>query len=134
MYKRQPYYRLYFGKKYASGFFLEGFGMLNSEDGPSRSVFENGTLVSFEQDDDITNFALGIGVGGKWVAKNGLLGELNLGIGRNLFDSDDTEVDYIGKIAITIGYRFWWILNTVHATFLQLLYLCNDTIMITTLN
>jgi len=24
------YYRFYFGKKYAAGFFLEGFGMLNS--------------------------------------------------------------------------------------------------------
>ena len=25
-----PYYRIFFGKKYAAGFFLEGFGMLNS--------------------------------------------------------------------------------------------------------
>ncbi|WP_228448444.1 DUF3575 domain-containing protein [Chryseobacterium sp. CH25] len=28
-----PYYRYYFGKKNASGFFLEGFGMLTSIDG-----------------------------------------------------------------------------------------------------
>ena len=25
-----PYYRFYFGKKYPAGFFVEGFGMLNS--------------------------------------------------------------------------------------------------------
>ena len=28
-----PYYRRYFGKKTASGFFVEGFGMLSSIDG-----------------------------------------------------------------------------------------------------
>lgn len=77
-----PYYRFYFGKKYAAGFFVEGFGMLNSID------YErfNSSLSSFE-DENVTDFALGIGLGGKWITKSGFIGELNLGIGRNLFEN-----------------------------------------------
>jgi hypothetical protein len=37
----------------------------------------------------------------------GLLGELNLGFGRNLFNSNDFEDnDFVGKVGITVGYRF----------------------------
>ena len=95
-----PYYRMYFGKKYASGFYLEGFGMLNSivdED------YNNQTYTYDEK--TVTDFALGIGVGGKWVTNKGFLGEIGLGIGRNLFNADDGE-ELIGKLAITLGYRF----------------------------
>lgn len=90
-----PYYRFYFGKKHASGFFVEGFGMLNST---KEYNFFTGT-------EDVTNFALGVGLGGKWVTKGGFTGELNLGIGRNLFNGD-TGNEVIGKIGISIGYRF----------------------------
>ena len=47
----------------------------------------------------------GIGVGGKWVTNNGFIGELNLGVGRNLFNSNNID-DLVGKVAITLGYRF----------------------------
>jgi len=96
-----PYYRFYFGKKYAAGFFVEGFGMLNSTndynylDGSNSSNKEN-----------ITDFALGIGLGGKWITKSGFIGELNLGFGRNLFNSDRYDYEIIGKVGITLGYRF----------------------------
>lgn len=83
-----PYYRLYFGKKYAAGFFLEGFGMLNSRDMGEESVsFNNGVIVRREFEDE-TNFALGIGLGGKWITESGFVGELRLGVGRNLISSD----------------------------------------------
>ena len=54
----------------------------------------------------ITDFALGIGLGGKWLTKSGFIGELNFGIGRNLFNNNNTDNEIVGKAGITIGYRF----------------------------
>lgn len=92
-----PYYRYYFGKRYASGFFVEGFGLINS----SRQVF----LFLLEEQFE-TDLALGIGFGGKWVSESGFLGELNIGFGRNIFNGDNDEFDLVGRVGITIGYRF----------------------------
>ena len=96
-----PYYRFYFGNEYAKGFFLEGFGMLNST---------NEYLDYFESENSdknsVTDFALGIGLGGKWLTKRGLLGEINFGIGRNLFNGSNADNEFIGKLGITVGYRF----------------------------
>lgn len=96
-----PYYRFYFGNEYAKGFFLEGFGMLNST---------NEYLDYFDSENSdknsVTDFALGIGLGGKWLTKRGLLGEINFGIGRNLFNGDNSDTEFIGKLGITVGYRF----------------------------
>ena len=96
-----PYYRFYFGNEYAKGFFLEGFGMLNST---------NEYLYYFDSEisdkNAVTDFALGIGLGGKWLTKRGLLGEINFGIGRNLFNGDNSNTEFIGKLGITFGYRF----------------------------
>lgn len=100
-----PYYRFYFGKKYAAGFFLEGFGMLNSvkEDIFFVSEFDP-TIV---EEENVTDFALGIGLGGKWITSSGFIGELNFGIGRNLFgDYEDEALEFVGKVGITLGYRF----------------------------
>ena len=91
-----PYYRMYFGKKYAAGFFVEGFAMLNSLE---RNLFIN-------EDEYVTDLAIGIGLGGKWITKKGFIGELNLGFGRNLFNNDETDFDLVSKGGITIGYRF----------------------------
>lgn len=92
-----PYYRHYFGKNYATGFFVEGFGLLNS----TRQQFPVSNGETFE-----TDLALGIGFGGKWVSESGFVGELNLGFGRNIIDPDNDTFDILGRIGITIGYRF----------------------------
>ena len=97
-----PYYRFYFGKKYAAGFFVEGFGMLNSTN-DYRFSREFDTSI---KEDNITDFALGIGLGGKWITESGFVGELNFGVGRNLFNSDRYDYEIIGKIGVTLGYRF----------------------------
>lgn len=99
-----PYYRFYFGKKYASGFFLEGFGMLNSTN--DVRYFYNDGINATVREDTITDFALGIGLGGKWLTDSGFVGELNLGLGRNLFNNDRYDYEIIGKVSITVGYRF----------------------------
>lgn len=98
-----PYYRFYFGKKYAAGFFLEGFGLLSSYD---RLEFDNNGFNPAISENNALAFALGIGVGGKWVTNSGFVGELSLGIGRNIINDDDFNDDLVGKINIGVGYRF----------------------------
>ncbi|MDX1470865.1 MAG: DUF3575 domain-containing protein [Flavobacteriaceae bacterium] len=95
-----PYYRYYFGAGQTEGFFLEGFGMLNSIE---TEIFD----FDLEDDEDFTtDFALGIGLGGKWVTSGGFVGEVNFGIGRNLFNTDEHDYEVIAKGAITVGLRF----------------------------
>ncbi|MFV8441519.1 DUF3575 domain-containing protein [Flavobacterium sp. LB2P44] len=96
-----PYYRYYFGKKPAAGFFAEGFGMLNSYD----SYIYNDN--SFNSDIETrTDFALGFGLGSKWITKKGFLFEINAGVGRNLFNSSDTDYEIVGRGGVSFGYRF----------------------------
>ena len=97
------YYRYYFGKKPAVGFFGEAFGMLNNVD---DYVYNDGT--NYYELKTLTDFALGIGLGGKWVTKKGLLLEINGGLGRNLFNNqyDDRDFELIGRLGISVGYRF----------------------------
>ena len=104
------YYREYFGKKAGAGFFVEGFGMLNTH--KTRSGYHNyydstGTLVSeYYESKKITDFALGFGLGGKWLTKRGFLFEVNAGIGRNLFQHYHHQDRFVGKGGLTVGYRF----------------------------
>lgn len=94
-----PYYRFYFGKKYAAGFFIEGFGMLNSLD---RSI----AFISGSGDDFVTDFALGFAFGGKWITKRGFSVEWFNGLGRNLFNNENTDYSLVLKGGINLGYRF----------------------------
>jgi hypothetical protein len=102
-----PYYRFFFGKKPAAGFFLEGFGMLNSiKDRQTFFTDINGDTMINTTEENVTDFALGIGLGGKFMTRRGLVGEVNLGIGRNLFNGNDNGNELVGKIGISLGYRF----------------------------
>ena len=96
-----PYYRFYFGKKPAAGFFAEGFGMINSYE-YNNNYYYNGNLNSGNK----TDFALGFGIGGKWITKKGFVFEINGGVGRNLFNSDNNDYQIVGRGGITLGYRF----------------------------
>jgi len=61
----------------------------------------------FESEDDFrTDFALGIGLGGKWITNSGFIGEINFGVGRNLFNNNNTDYEIIAKGGISLGYRF----------------------------
>lgn len=99
-----PYYRFYFGKKPAAGFFVEGFGSLNSYD-DSIYTGENSSY-NYYKDVSRTDFALGFGLGSKWITKSGFLFEINAGVGRNLFNSSDTDHEIVGRGGIILGYRF----------------------------
>ena len=99
-----PYYRQYFSKGYAKGFFVEGFGMLNTG---KEEYYSYNDITGFEEvtDDKYTAFALGISVGGKFVTTRGFVAEIYGGIGRNLVGSD-YFTDIVGRGGISLGYRF----------------------------
>jgi len=97
-----PYYRQYFSKKYAKGFFVEGFAMLNSGDESILITDLNGNVL---EDGSYTDLALGISVGGKFVTKRGFVVDLYLGIGRNLLNTDFAP-ELVGRGGVTLGYRF----------------------------
>ncbi|EAQ99747.1 DUF3575 domain-containing protein [Maribacter sp. HTCC2170] len=100
-----PYYRQYFSRKYAKGFFVEGFGMLNSGK-EEYYVYDEINGVDYINDDKYTDFALGISVGGKFVTNRGFVAEIYGGIGRNLIGANQYFSEIVGRGGISIGYRF----------------------------
>jgi hypothetical protein len=101
-----PYYRAYFGEKPSAGFFVEGFSMINSGNYGSYSVYNSITGIYDEvfPRKRFTDFALGFGLGSKWIHRKGFIFEINAGIGRNLLNNSSPEV--VGRGGITLGYRF----------------------------
>jgi hypothetical protein len=99
-----PYYRAYFGKKPAAGFFVEGFSMINTGISDISYRSDNNDNPIIIDRDRFTDFALGFGLGSKWVHKRGFTFEVNAGIGRNLLSRDSPEV--VPRGGITLGYRF----------------------------
>ena len=110
-----PNYRVYFSNKYARGFFIEGFGMIHRfkdyYNYSNYNDFYDPESYNYESK-NITEFSLGVSVGGKWVTKSGFVTEIFGGIGRNLLNSnnyDDDGFDPInvaGRIGVSIGKRF----------------------------
>lgn len=102
-----PYYRWFFSEsRFARGFFVEGFGMLNTYEDEFYYYGSNNTREVESQ----TDFALGVSVGGKFIIKSGFTAEIYLGVGRNLFSKGDEnkfiENNLITRGGISLGYRF----------------------------
>ena len=78
--------------------------MLNSID---DYVYDENNSFFPDEQRTLTDFAIGVGLGGKWVTKKGLLLELNVGIGRNLFNNRyDRDFEIVGRAGVSVGYRF----------------------------
>lgn len=103
-YSISPYYRRYFGRKYAAGWFVEGFGMLTSIDG--KKIYTSDDHSIYTENPDVIDFALGAGGGWKWVSKSGFLFEANLGCGGLLFNANKTDHTIVAKVGLSAGYRF----------------------------
>lgn len=109
-----PYYRFYFGKKPAAGFYIEGFGMLNSINIPEYRYYNydyTSDLYSYTtvKEEKYTDFALGFGIGAKWITKKGIVFELNSGVGRNLINANKNDYydhTFVGRGGLSVGYRF----------------------------
>ncbi len=97
-----PQFRVYFGSKRANGFFIEANSVIQSYKG-DRFVFLN-DYTTYMSRSSHTNFGLGAGVGGKFLTRNGFLGEVSFSVGR-LFGQNRLD-DAYGRAGITIGKRF----------------------------
>lgn len=94
-----PHYRIYFGNKKASGFFIEANAAIMGVD--DNSAYWYGPIDASKTS---ARFGLGAAAGGKFLTKNGFIGELYGGVGR--FFVKDREVEAYPRIGISIGKRF----------------------------
>jgi len=95
-------YKYFFGDRYAHGFYVHGFGMLSSGEYDSY-VSDSSGYGSYEYQ-DYTDFALGFGLGGKFVSTGGFFLDLGAGIGRNLFTEKSPTI--VGQFNVNVGFRF----------------------------
>ncbi len=99
-----PYYRVYFGKQKANGFFVEANASVISVD-QERYIYNPGNYtISRIEDKTYTNFGLGVAVGFKFLTRNGILGELLLGGGRVM--GKETYSGGYPRLGISLGKRF----------------------------
>ncbi|MDO7170939.1 DUF3575 domain-containing protein [Mariniflexile sp. AS56] len=94
-----PYYRHFFSKKYAQGFFVEGFAMLHSG---KDDYYDYNTSTYY--DEKYTDLAIGISAGAKFVTARGFIAEIYLGLGRDMLEQSDIEI--AGRGGIALGFRF----------------------------
>ena len=101
-------YKFFFSeRKTAWGFYTEGFAMISNGDNERYVDYQEPTTGYWEsrtEEDSYTDFALGVGLGYKYVAKQGLVIDLSFGVGRNLFHADSPTI--VTLSAINFGYRF----------------------------
>lgn len=102
-YNLTGFYRFYFTDDYADGIFAETFLNLNQVEDRINDENSGGRI-----DEDITDLAIGLGVGYKLVSGGGVVLEAHLGGGRNLFSEYNSErnFDFVLRAGINIGYRF----------------------------
>ncbi len=96
-------YKYFFSDSYARGFYVNGFSMISHGEYETDSYYDE-TVGNVYEYDSYTDFALGFGVGGKFVAKGGFLLDLSAGIGRNLFNSNAPTI--VGQFNVNVGFRF----------------------------
>ena len=101
-----PNYRVYFSNKYARGFFIEGFGMLHRYKDLYYDYDDDSAYGNERIEKNITEFSLGVSVGGKWVTKSGFVAEIFGGIGRNILNNSDDSYDPI-EVAGRVAYLNW---------------------------
>lgn len=89
-----PYFRQRLFDRGNVNFFGELFGSINS-----------GETIVATIEEDYTDFAFGLGFGGKYVSPNGFVLDFHAGIGRNLFNTD-VSPEIIPRVGISVGKRF----------------------------
>jgi len=94
-----PYYRLYFGKGFASGFFIEGNLALAS--GYIYPFNFGGTAYETKH-----FFGVGMALGVKLLSRNGFVGELYGGFGRLFVNRNSDFYPLYPRIGISIGKRW----------------------------
>lgn len=101
-YEAIPYARLYFGEKKASGFFIEAnMGIIGQQS--TEVIYGVGGMTVTDSAIKSLNVGFGAAAGAKFLARNGFVGEVYLGMGR-LFGN---SINYAyPRIGICLGKRF----------------------------
>lgn len=101
-----PYYRLYFSKGKAKGFFIEGNAAVLGQKG-YKDVYDTNYNYSTVYTGSTTNFGFGAAVGAKFLNKKGYIGEFYAGGGR-LFsvESGHGYSEGYPRLGVLIGKRF----------------------------
>ncbi len=105
-----PFYRLYFGDRPNSGFFIEGFGNL-SFGKDDRWYYDYDFCYECDyiynpsnSKNSFTSFNVGLSLGKKWITKKDVTFSVFAGIGRALTVSNDGP-GFFPRIGISIGKR-----------------------------
>lgn len=98
-----PYYRFYFGKKMAAGFFVEANAAFYGEEYEVVLLQFDGSGNSRSK--SAFGAGLGMAIGGKFLNKKGWVGELVGGLGRNFLNTDNISGAY-PRVGLSIGKRF----------------------------
>ncbi len=96
-------YKYFFGDRATWGFYVNGLAMLSKGE-YHEYVFDRDEFNPTRIEKDYTDLALGFGLGGKWVSKQGFFLDLSTGIGRNLLNNDSPVV--VGQFNVNLGKRF----------------------------
>ncbi len=95
-----PNFRAYFGYGPRSGFFAEAFGLYYTGE-----EVENNSQVG-RRNLDYSTFALGLGIGNKWVTRSQKFSlEIHGGLGRNI-NPEDFQDSFIYRAGLSVGFRF----------------------------
>jgi len=101
-----PYYRLYFGQKNSSGFFIEG-NMAIIGQNKTNYIYHYDNNGNYSEYETVTHIASFFGFGGavgvKLLTRNGLVGEVYGGLGRY---SRESTTQIYPRVGITFGKRF----------------------------
>jgi len=97
-----PYYRLYFGNKKASGFFIEGNMAVIGEKELNYN-YDYNTQIGTSTTISKTSIGFGFAAGAKFLARNGFTGEVYLGAGRIFGESFS---DAYPRVGVSLGKRF----------------------------
>lgn len=98
--------KYFFSERSAWGFYVNGLTMISSgKYTPDNIQPYDPDVINWEPvEQKYTDLALGFGLGGKFVAKQGFFVDLSTGIGRNLFSSNSPTI--IGQFNANLGFRF----------------------------
>jgi hypothetical protein len=97
--KVNPVYRVYFDKRKAAGFFIEGNSRI-SYDKYEYYRYGNSTIRKE------VNVGLGVGMGGKFVSSHGVVGTFMGGIGRFVTQRSGGQMKIYPLMEISLGKRF----------------------------
>ncbi len=99
-----PHFRVYFGAKKASGFFVEANAAVVSVRERTYMYYSNTSSISSASTyQNSTNLGMGAAAGGKFLTKSGFIGEAYFGLGR-IFGNEYEDV--YPRLGITLGKRF----------------------------